>query len=176
MSTAQKAIERHHLSIRRSDRWPLGLLDDARSRVQRDAQEKKGKATEEYEGLGRELRYTQQVVASELASWQEGRVEMGRKAVKEFARRMVVVEKARLESMRRAVRELGLGGTELELDDGSSRRTADPDDFNVDEAEVNRGAIEDVTDLEAVDPNGLVNGDVDVEEDQPLLGRHEGEE
>jgi hypothetical protein len=176
MSTAQKAIERHHLSIRRSDRWPLGLLDDARSRVQRDAQEKKDKATEEYEGLGRELRYTQQVVASELASWQEGRVEMGRKAVKEFARRMVVVEKARLESMRRAVRELGLRGAELELDDRSSIRTVDPDDFSVDEAEVNRGAIEDVTDLEAVDPNGLVNGDVDAEEDQPLLGRHEGEE
>ena len=172
MSTAQKAIERHHLSIRRSDRWPLGLLDDARSRVQRDAQEKKDKATEEYEGLGRELRYTQQVVASELASWQEGRVDMGRRAVKEFARRMVVVEKARLESMRRAVRELGIGTSKLETQDGASRHTIDADSLSVSDAEVNRGAIEDVTDeFEAVDPNGLVNGDVDAEEDQPLLHR-----
>ncbi|XPS74914.1 hypothetical protein M3J07_007004 [Ascochyta lentis] len=109
MSSTQKAIDRHNLSVRRSDRWPLGLLDDARSRVQRDAQDKMDKSKGELADLGRELRYTQQVVASELASWQESRVETGRKAVKEFARRMVVTERARLESMKRAVRELGIG-------------------------------------------------------------------
>ncbi|KAF2787611.1 hypothetical protein K505DRAFT_329557 [Melanomma pulvis-pyrius CBS 109.77] len=168
MSTAQKAVERHHLSIRRSDRWPLGLLDDARSRVQRDAQEKKDRATEEYEGLGRELRYTQQVVAGELASWQEGRVEMGRKAIKEFASRMVVVEKARLDSMRRAVRELGIGEPKHADEDF----LVNADDLNASEAE---GTIEDVAD-EAIAGNGLVNGDVDADEDQPLLGREEEEE
>jgi hypothetical protein len=109
MSSTQKAIDRHNLSVRRSDRWPLGLLDDARSRVQRDAQEKMDKSKLELADLGRELRYTQQVVASELASWQENRVEMGRRALKELARKMVVSERARLESMKRAVRELGLG-------------------------------------------------------------------
>ena len=108
MSATQKAIDRHNLSVRRSDRWPLGLLDDARSRVQRDAQDKMDKSKLELADLGRELRYTQQVVASELASWQENRVETGRKALKDLARRMVVVEKARLESMRRAVRGLGI--------------------------------------------------------------------
>jgi hypothetical protein len=109
MSSTQKAIDRHNLSVRRSDRWPLGLLDDARSRVQRDAQDKMDKSKLELADLGRELRYTQQVVAGELASWQENRVEMGRRALKDLARRMVVVEKARLEGMRRAVRGLGLG-------------------------------------------------------------------
>ncbi|KAF1835486.1 hypothetical protein BDW02DRAFT_578714 [Decorospora gaudefroyi] len=109
MSTAQKAIDRHNLSVRRSDRWPLGLLDDARSRVQRDAQEKMDKSKIELEDLGRELRYTQQVVAQELASWQENRVETGRTALKELARKMCVAERARLESMKRAVRELGIG-------------------------------------------------------------------
>jgi hypothetical protein len=108
MSAAQKAIDRHNLSVRRSDRWPLGLLDDARSRVQRDAQEKMDKSKLELADLGRELRYTQQVVAGELASWQENRVEMGKKALKDLAKKMVVVEKARLESMKRAVRELGI--------------------------------------------------------------------
>ncbi|ORY09084.1 hypothetical protein BCR34DRAFT_516952 [Clohesyomyces aquaticus] len=108
MSATQKAVDRHHLSIRRSDRWPLGLLDDARHRVQRDAQEKMDKAAEELAGLGRELRYTQQIVAQELASWQEGRVDMGRRALKNLAKRMVVTERARLESMRRAVRALGI--------------------------------------------------------------------
>ena len=110
MSVTQKSIDRHNLSVRRSDRWPLGLLDDARSRVQRDAQEKMDKSKAELADLGRELRYTQQVVAQELASWQENRVQMGRKAVREFAARMVVVERARLEGMRRAVRGLGGGG------------------------------------------------------------------
>ncbi|KAF2856088.1 hypothetical protein T440DRAFT_503764 [Plenodomus tracheiphilus IPT5] len=108
MSTTQKSIDRHNLSVRRSDRWPLGLLDDARSRVQRDAQDKMEKSRAELEDLGRELRYSQQVVAGEAASWQEGRVEMGRRAVRELARRMVVGERARLEGMRRAVRGLGL--------------------------------------------------------------------
>ncbi|KAF2200039.1 hypothetical protein GQ43DRAFT_481926 [Delitschia confertaspora ATCC 74209] len=110
MSTTQKSIDRHRLSLRRSDRWPLGLLDDARHRVQRDAQEKMEKSEEELSGLGRELRYTQQVVASELASWQEGRVKMGRKALRELASRMVVTERARLEGMMRAIRGLGLDG------------------------------------------------------------------
>ena len=109
MSSTQKTIDRHDLSVRRSDRWPLGLLDDARSRVQRDAQEKMDRSKADLADLGRELKYTQQVVASELASWQESRVEMGRKALRELARRMVVTERARLESMRRAVRGLGLG-------------------------------------------------------------------
>jgi hypothetical protein len=109
MSSTQKAIDRHNLSVRRSDRWPLGLLDEARSRVQRDAQEKMDKSQAELADLGRELRYTQQVVASELASWQERRVEMGRKALRELARKMVVTEKARLESMKRAIRGLGIG-------------------------------------------------------------------
>lgn len=109
MSNAQKAIDRHNLSVRRSDRWPLGLLDDARSRVQRDAQVKMDKSKVELEDLGRELRYTQQVVAQELASWQENRVATGRSALKELARKMVVVERARLDSMKRAIRDLGIG-------------------------------------------------------------------
>ncbi|CAN9148782.1 unnamed protein product [Alternaria sp. RS040] len=113
MATTQKSIDRHNLSVRRSDRWPLGLLDDARSRVQRDAQDKMDKSRGELEDLGRELRYTQQVVAQELASWQENRVETGKNALRELARKMVVVERARLESMKRAVRGLGIGVEEV---------------------------------------------------------------
>lgn len=154
MSNTQKAIDRHNLSVRRSDRWPLGLLDDARSRVQRDAQEKMDKSKIELEDLGRELRYTQQVVASELASWQENRVEMGRKCLKELAKKMVVVERARLESMRRAVRELGIGlpkdavlvnGDAVNGAGGAANGLQHPVNMNISEAEVQRGNIEDVT-------------------------------
>ncbi|GME60086.1 Vps9 domain-containing protein [Neofusicoccum parvum] len=108
MGQTQKAIDRHTLSLRRSDRWPLGLLDDTRHRMQRDAAEKVDKSVQELETLGKELKYTQQTVAAELAAWQETRVKQGRKACRELARRMVVVEKARLESMRRAIRGLGI--------------------------------------------------------------------
>lgn len=132
MNTTQKAIDRHNVSVRRSDRWPLGLLDDARSRVQRDALEKMARSKLELEDLGRELRYSQTVVASELASWQECRVEMGRSAVRDLARRMVVTERARLESMKRAIRGLGIGrketlanGSAVEAGVGPTRQTFD---------------------------------------------------
>ncbi|CAI6246059.1 unnamed protein product [Periconia digitata] len=144
MATTQKSIDRHHLSIRRSDRWPLGLLDDARSRMQRDAQDKMERATDELSGFGKELRYTQQVVASELASWQGNRIDMGRKTLKEFARRMVISERARLESMKRAVRELGLSGQRLS-NDGDDGDVMSPD-VTFSEELVRRGSIEDVTD------------------------------
>lgn len=147
MSATQKAIDRHNLSVRRSDRWPLGLLDDARSRVQRDAQEKMDKSKLELADLGRELRYTQQVVAGELASWQEGRVEMGKRALRELARKMVVVEKARLEGMRRAVRGLGIdvaGKKKSGNNNGNVNGTSGAADSL--DATIETGSIEDITD------------------------------
>ena len=84
------------------------MLDETRKTMQRDALEKMDKATQEAESLAKELRYTQQVVADELASWQEERVRMGRQACRDLAKRMVVAERARLEGMLRAVRGLGL--------------------------------------------------------------------
>jgi hypothetical protein len=148
MSSTQKAIDRHNLSVRRSDRWPLGLLDDARSRVQRDAQVKMDNSRLELADLGRELRYTQQVVASELASWQENRVEMGRKALRELAQTTVVTERARLESMKRAVRELGIvrrkdeGGATHPAQSAAPHAPRQPVDLNVSDAEVNRKSVE----------------------------------
>jgi hypothetical protein len=104
MSTAQKAIDRHLSSLRRSDRWPLGLLDDTRSKIHHEAADKVDKATEELASLGSELRYTQQTVASELAGWQEMHEKMGIRAIRNLAARMVVSERARLDGMRRAIR------------------------------------------------------------------------
>ncbi|KAF2131756.1 hypothetical protein P153DRAFT_429982 [Dothidotthia symphoricarpi CBS 119687] len=181
MSSTQKAIDRHNLSVRRSDRWPLGLLDDARSRVQRDAQDKMDKSKLELADLGRELRYTQQVVAGELASWQENRVEMGRTALKELAKRMVITERARLESMRRAIRELrGSGKT------NSSSGDADlVVDMHVDEAESQRGVLEEVADDEEDDtavpaqtpqPEEIVNGDDHPADDERSLDSESTEE
>lgn len=100
----QKAVDRHDSSLRRSDRWPLGLLDDTRKGIHADAQEKAEKSREELRTVGCELTYTQQTVAGELAGWQELHVKLGKRAIKAWAERMVVREKDRLECMKRAVR------------------------------------------------------------------------
>ena len=102
--TIQKAINRHDSSLRRSDRWPLGLLDETRKGIHADAQEKAEKSREGLRTVGCELRYTQQTVAGELAGWQELHVKLGKRAIRALAERMVVREKDRLESMKRAVR------------------------------------------------------------------------
>lgn len=56
--------------------------------------------------LGRELRYTQQIVAAELAAWQDLHDKMGRKAIRDLAKGMLVKERTTLEGMRRALRKL----------------------------------------------------------------------
>jgi hypothetical protein len=119
MSLAAKAIERQNASLRRSDRWPtsLALLDETRARMQREALDKLDAAQRERDDLGRELRYTQGVVAGELASWQGERVKWGRQACRELARKMVVLEKARLEGLRRVLRGIG-------VEEGKSRNSS----------------------------------------------------
>ncbi|KAF1989414.1 hypothetical protein K402DRAFT_452140 [Aulographum hederae CBS 113979] len=108
MQTAQKSIDRHRGSLRRNDRWPLGLLDETRGRLQREAADKERRCEEELRELGRELRYTQERVAGELAAWQEGRGKAVKGVLREFAKRMVVVERARLEGLGRAIRGAGV--------------------------------------------------------------------
>lgn len=76
---------------------------------------------EEVNNLSRELRYTQQTVAMELAGWQDMHERMGRRAIRELARGMVVVEKMRLEGMKRALRKL----RETRLESASSVRESD---------------------------------------------------
>lgn len=100
----QKAIDRHTSSLRRSDRWPLGLLDETRRGIHAEAQERAEKSKEELRTVSCELRYTQQVVAGELAGWQDLHAKMGKRAIRTLAERMIIREKDRLEGMRRALR------------------------------------------------------------------------
>ncbi|KAF1817492.1 hypothetical protein P152DRAFT_454079 [Eremomyces bilateralis CBS 781.70] len=109
IAVANKALDRHTNSMRRSDRWPnLGLLDEARQRMSREAAGRARASLKDMEDLGRELSYTRQVVAGELAGWQESRVRLGRRAIREFASKSLMAERARLEGMKRAVRKLGI--------------------------------------------------------------------
>ncbi len=106
INASRKAIERSYNSLSRSTRWPLGLLDETRQRLNEEKEEKAKRAKEEAEELGRELRYTQQVVAGELAGWQDLHEKMGRKAIRDLARSMLIRERMTLDGMRRAMRKL----------------------------------------------------------------------
>lgn len=106
INTSRKTIERSYNSLSRSTRWPLGLLDETRQRLNEEKEEKVRKTKEESDEVGRELRYTQQVVASELAGWQDLHEKMGRKALKDLARGMLTKERTALEGMKRALRKL----------------------------------------------------------------------
>lgn len=106
INVSQKAIERSYNSLSRSTRWPLGLLDETRQRLNEEKEEKVRRTKEEADELGKELRYTQQVVASELAGWQDLHEKMGRKAVRDLARGMLIKEQTALEGMKRALRKL----------------------------------------------------------------------
>ena len=111
MNAAQRTIDRSMGSLSRSSRWTpnIALFEDAKKQVASEAWDKAAKARQELESLGCELRYTQQTVASELAGWQEEHVRVGRGILRRLARETIVRERARLEGMRRALRECGKG-------------------------------------------------------------------
>ncbi|KAE8452308.1 hypothetical protein EG329_001008 [Mollisiaceae sp. DMI_Dod_QoI] len=106
INTSRKSIERNYNSLSRSTRWPLGLLDETRQRLNEEKEEKVRRTKEEAEVLGKELRYTQQVVAAELAGWQDLHEKMGRKAIKDLAKSMLIKERTALEGIKRAIRKL----------------------------------------------------------------------
>jgi hypothetical protein len=102
----RRDAERSYSSVSRSSRWPLALalLDETRQRMNEEREEKARRSEGEAERLGRELRYAQQTVAGELAGWRDMHERMGRRAIRELARGMVVAERGRLEGLRRALR------------------------------------------------------------------------
>jgi hypothetical protein len=95
INTSRKAIERSYNSLSRSTRWPLGLLDETRQRLNEEKEDKVRRAREEADELGRELRYTQHL-----------HEKMGRKAIRDLVRGMLIKERTTLEGMMRATRKL----------------------------------------------------------------------
>ncbi|KAM4067006.1 vacuolar sorting protein 9 (VPS9) domain-containing protein [Hirsutella rhossiliensis] len=107
---AKREADRNENAAGRSSRWPLGLLDETRQRLQDGKELRARKSREEAEYASRELRHTQQTVAAELAGWQDMHEKMGRSAMREFARGMAVQERMRLDGMMRALRRVRGGG------------------------------------------------------------------
>lgn len=108
MAQAQRAIDKSKNSISRSNRWTpnIGLFEDAKKAVALDAWDKAAKARRELETLGCELRYTQQTIAGELATWQDEHIKGGRAMLRRLAKDTITKERAKLEGMRRALRQI----------------------------------------------------------------------
>lgn len=106
IDATRRQAERNYSSLSRSTRWPLGLLDDTRQRLNEEREEKLRQSQQEGKNLSKELRYSQQVVAGELAGWQEMHEKIGRRAIKDLAKSMVVLERTRMDGFRRALRVL----------------------------------------------------------------------
>jgi len=81
-------------------------MEESRARSHADLLKKIQKGEKEIERLGKELRYTQQVVAGELAGWQAWRVEVGKAAVKSLVKEMVIRERERGKGLERVMRRL----------------------------------------------------------------------
>ncbi|PNS19812.1 hypothetical protein CAC42_7779 [Sphaceloma murrayae] len=108
MDSSKHTLDRTLGSLQRQSRWTpnIGFFDETRKAIAEEAQVKAEKTRRELETLGSELRYTQQTVAAEMASWQEQHVREGRRVLKELAKGMVIRERDRLDGMKRALREL----------------------------------------------------------------------
>ncbi|KAL7941223.1 hypothetical protein V8C42DRAFT_198736 [Trichoderma barbatum] len=122
ITAAKREADRNDSSALRPSRWPLGLLDDSRQRHQEEKEKRARQSREQASYLSRELRYTQQTVASELAGWQELHDQMGLRAIREYARGMVVQERVRLEGMVRALRIVRMGNYQQGGVNGMSQR------------------------------------------------------
>lgn len=106
ITAVRREAERNYSSLNRSSRWPLGLLDETRLRLNEEREEKARRGERDAQRLARELRYTQQTVAGELAGWRDVHERMGRRAIREYARGMLTAERMRLEGMHRALRRV----------------------------------------------------------------------
>ncbi|KKA26308.1 hypothetical protein TD95_001768 [Thielaviopsis punctulata] len=110
---AQRAMERNYNSLGKAPRWPLGIMDEARQRQNDEREAKALKSRDELLNLGRELRHCQQVVAGELAGWQELHAKMVKKAMKDYAAAMILQERERMDGLVRSLRKIRMPPREM---------------------------------------------------------------
>jgi hypothetical protein len=99
----RRTIAKKNTSWRRSEKWPLGILDETRKKIADEAAEDLASLDRELVKSGKELKYTQGVVAGELSSFQADHAERARNAIRKFVKNQVDVEKGRLRGMQRAM-------------------------------------------------------------------------
>lgn len=81
----------------------FAFLEDSRIKGLKEAEQRIQESEDQIESLGKELRYTQEVVVGELAGWTEWRGQAGKEGIKEYVRKTVVRERERLNALRRVL-------------------------------------------------------------------------
>ena len=99
----KKTISKKNSSWRRSEKWPLGILDETRKRIADEAAAGLATMEQDLVKAGKELKYTQGVVAGELSAFQAEHAERARNAIRKFVESQVEVERGRLRGMKRAL-------------------------------------------------------------------------
>lgn len=114
--SSQKALDKNKSNLYSNSLPKKGIMninfpgsEESRAKSMKDTEKKILLGQADIERLGRELRYTQEVVVGELAGWTSWREEWGREEIKRLARNMVVKEKERMKCMQRALRVLREG-------------------------------------------------------------------
>jgi hypothetical protein len=109
INEATRAVARnrqnlHSQSLPRKFQFPG--LEESRLRSIKESERKIADGEQEIVMMGKELRYTQEVVLDELAGWTEWREKVGKEAVRAFVKGMVVKEKERYKGLQRCLRKL----------------------------------------------------------------------
>ncbi|RVX71619.1 hypothetical protein B0A52_03803 [Exophiala mesophila] len=111
--STQKALDKQRTNLLNNSVPKKGLMninfpgsEESRVKGIKDSEKKIIQGQMDVERLGRELRYTQEVVVGELAGWTSWREEWMKDEIKRLGRNMVIKEKERLKSMQRALRTL----------------------------------------------------------------------
>ncbi|UKZ61665.1 uncharacterized protein TrAtP1_002923 [Trichoderma atroviride] len=122
ITAAKREADRNDSAATRPSRWGLGLLDDSRQRNQEEKGKRARESREQAAFLSKELRYTQQTVAAELAGWKESHDQVAIRAIRDYARGMAVQERIRLEGMMRALRIVRMGNYQQGMMNTMSQR------------------------------------------------------
>lgn len=116
ITSAQRSLERNrgnlaNESVPRKNPFNINFPGSEESRLKSmaDSERKIMDGEVEVDRLGRELRYTQEVVLGELAGWTTWRENWGRQEIKRLVRGSVVKERERLRGMQRVLRNLKEG-------------------------------------------------------------------
>ncbi|KAK9468776.1 hypothetical protein V1512DRAFT_257850 [Lipomyces arxii] len=107
LAAQSSQLQKFQTSLNRSStRFPLGLLNETRSRYANDATLNIRTAEAEISRLGSEIRYSQTVLASELGGFNEMHEIEVMRIIKEYATEKMKWEKVRLKGMKAALNKI----------------------------------------------------------------------
>lgn len=117
MSAAQRALSRSRSTLSSQTlprKFNFPGLEESRLKGAKETEKRIENGEREIESLGKELKWTRDVVAGELAGWTEWRERCGRDVLKSFVRGQVVKERERGRGLERCLRILRHAKTTLD--------------------------------------------------------------